>query len=103
GYQTHCIQDSLRAIAVLLSKKPALIFLDLVMPDTNGYELCSQLRRISCFKETPVVILTGNDGMIDRVRARMVGASAFLSKPIDPHQVLSVVERQLSKQASVEI
>ncbi|MBT9315437.1 response regulator [Leptothoe spongobia TAU-MAC 1115] len=102
-YQIHCVQDPLRAIAVLLSKKPALIFLDLVMPGTNGYELCSQLRRISCFKETPVVILTGNDGMIDRVRARMVGASAFLSKPINPYQVLSVVERQLSKQASVEI
>ncbi|WP_228016090.1 response regulator [Leptolyngbya ectocarpi] len=102
-YQTHCIQDPLRAIAILLSKKPALIFLDLVMPGTNGYEICSQLRRISCFKETPIIILTGNDGMIDRVRARMVGASAFLSKPINPHQVLSVVERQLSKQASVEI
>ena len=103
NYQTHCVQDPLRAIAVLLSKKPALIFLDLVMPGTNGYELCSQLRKISCFKETPIVILTGNDGVIDRVRAKMVGASAFLSKPINPHQVLSVVERQLSKQAVIEI
>lgn len=102
-YQTHCVQDPLRAIAVLLAKKPSLIFLDLVMPGTNGYELCSQIRRISCFKETPVVILTGNDGMIDRVRARMVGASAFLSKPINPYQVLSVIERQLSKQASIEL
>ncbi len=102
-YQTHCVQDPLRAITVLLSKKPALIFLDLVMPGTNGYELCSQLRKISCFRETPIVILTGNDGVIDRVRAKMVGASAFLSKPINPHQVLSVVERQLSKQAVVEI
>lgn len=102
-YQIQCVQDPLRAVAAFLSKKPALIFLDLVMPGTNGYELCSQLRKISCFKETPIVILTGNDGVIDRVRARMVGASAFLSKPINPHQVLSVVERQLSKQASVEI
>lgn len=102
-YQTHCIQDPLRAVAILLSKKPALIFLDLVMPGTNGYELCSQLRRISQFKETPIIILTGNDGMIDRVRAKMVGASAFLSKPINPHQVLSVIKRQLSKQAAVEI
>ena len=102
-YQVHCIQDPLRAIAILLSKKPDLIFLDLVMPGTNGYELCNQLRRISSFKEIPIVILTGNDGMIDRMRARMVGASAFLSKPINPHQVLSVVERQLSKQASVEL
>ena len=102
-YQTHCIQDPLRAIAILLARKPDLIFLDLVMPGTNGYEICSQLRKISCFKEIPIIILTGNDGVIDRVRARMVGASAFLGKPINPHQVLSVVERQLSKQGVVEI
>ena len=102
-YQTYSVQDPLRAIAALLSKKPSLIFLDLIMPGTNGYELCSQLRRMSAFKETPIVILTGNDGMIDRVRARMVGASAFLSKPVNPYQVLSVVEQQLSKQASIEI
>lgn len=102
-YQTHCIQDPLRAIAILLSEKPVLIFLDLVMPGTNGYELCSQLRKMSCFKETPIIILTGNDGVIDRVRARMVGASAFLSKPINPHQVLSIVERELSKKTSFEI
>ncbi|MEM7062405.1 MAG: response regulator [Cyanobacteria bacterium P01_B01_bin.77] len=103
NYQTHCIQDPLRAVAILLTQKPVLIFLDLVMPGTNGYELCSQLRRITCFKEIPIIILTGNDGMIDRVRARMVGASAFLSKPINPHQVLSVVESQLSKHPSIEI
>ena len=102
-YQTYSVQDPLRAIATLLAKKQSLIFLDLIMPGTNGYELCSQLRRISSFKDTPIVILTGHDGVIDRVRARMVGASAFLSKPINPYQVLSVVEHQLSKQASVEI
>ena len=103
NYCTHCIQDPLRAIGILLSKKPSLIFLDLIMPETNGYELCSQLRKISCFKETPIVILTGNDGVIDRMRAKMAGASAFLSKPINPHQVLSVVKRELSKQPSNDI
>ena len=103
NYQTYSVHDPLRAVATLLAKKPSLIFLDLIMPGTNGYELCSQLRRISSFKDTPIVILTGHDGVIDRVRARMVGASAFLSKPINPYQVLSVVEHQLSKQSSVEM
>lgn len=42
GYRFLAIQDSLRAIAALLSRKPDLIFLDLVMPSTNGYEICSQ-------------------------------------------------------------
>ncbi|MGB5960647.1 MAG: response regulator [Coleofasciculaceae cyanobacterium] len=98
GYQTFSITDDLRAIATLLAKKPDLIFLDLVMPNTNGYEICTQLRKLSVFRDTPIVILTGNDGIVDQVRARLVGASDFLSKPIEPETVLNVVNKHLQHQ-----
>ena len=52
GYNFVAEMDGLRAIAILLSRKPDLIFLDLVMPNTNGYEICSQLRKLSFFKNT---------------------------------------------------
>lgn len=97
GYQFLAIQDSMRAIATLLSRKPALVFLDLVMPNTNGYEICTQLRKVSAFKDVPIVILTGNDGIIDRVRAKVVGASHFISKPVDAPTVLEVASQYLSK------
>jgi two-component system, chemotaxis family, response regulator PixG len=93
GYNFVSEIDGLRAIAVLLSRKPDLIFLDLVMPNTNGYEICSQLRKLSFFKQTPIVILTGNDGIVDRVRAKIVGATDFLGKPAKPEQVLSTIEK----------
>jgi two-component system, chemotaxis family, response regulator PixG len=96
GYSYLGIQDSLRAVPQLLIHKPALIFLDLVMPSTNGYEVCSQLRKTSIFKETPIVILTGNDGIVDRVRAKVVGATDFLGKPVDGETVLAVTEQCLS-------
>ena len=102
GYRFLAIQDSLRAIAALLSRKPDLIFLDLVMPSTNGYEICSQLRKVSAFRNTPIIILTGNDGIIDRVRAKIVGASDFLSKPVDAETVLSVTYRHLNSPSLVE-
>jgi len=89
------IQDPLRAIATLLTRKPDLIFLDLVMPNTNGYEICSQLRKVSSFRNTPIIILTGNDGVIDRVRAKVVGSSDFLAKPVDAETVLSVAYKHL--------
>jgi len=89
------IQNPLRAISALLSRKPDLIFLDLVMPDTNGYEICAQLRKISLFRNTPIVILTGNDGVIDRVRAKVVGSSDFLAKPVDAETILSVAYKHL--------
>jgi len=94
-YEFLGIQDSLRAIAALLTHKPDLIFLDLVMPNTNGYEICTQLRKVSAFHNTPIVILTGNDGIIYRVRSKLVGASGFLSKPVNPETVLAVVRQHL--------
>ena len=95
GYNFISEMDGLRAIAVLLSRKPDLIFLDLVMPNTNGYEICSQLRKLSFFKQTPIVILTGNDGIVDRVRAKMVGSTDFLGKPAQPKQVLQTIEKHV--------
>ena len=93
GYNFVKETDGLRAIAVLLSRKPDLIFLDLVMPNTNGYEICSQLRKLSFFKNTPIVILTGNDGIIDRVRAKMVGSTDFLGKPAQTDKVLATIDK----------
>ncbi len=99
GYRFVAVNDALRAIATLLARKPDVIFLDLVMPNANGYEICEQLRKISCFRNTPIVILTGNDGFVDRFRAKVVGASDFLSKPVDAEMVLSVVRKHLEQGA----
>jgi chemotaxis family two-component system response regulator PixG len=95
GYQFLNIQDPVKALPLLLEHKPSLIFLDLVMPIANGYEICAQIRRISAFKDTPVIILTSNDGIVDRVRAKIVGSSGFLAKPINSEKVLATLQRYL--------
>ncbi|MEL6440605.1 MAG: response regulator [Cyanobacteria bacterium J06621_8] len=99
GFNFVSEMDGLRAIAILLSRKPDLIFLDLIMPNTNGYEICSQLRKLTFFKQTPIVILTGNDGIVDRVRAKMVGSTDFLGKPADPEQVLATINKYVTQKA----
>ena len=95
-------RDPLRAIATLLASKPDLIFLDLVMPNTNGYEICSQLRKLSFFRNTPIVILTGNDGIVDRVRSKLVGATDFLSKPARADTVLTVIQKYLKQECMAD-
>lgn len=97
GYQFVGITDPLRAIGVLLARKPDLIFLDLMMPNANGHEICQQLRKLSHFRNTPIVILTGSDGYANRLRSNFVGASDFLTKPLDAGAVLNVIQKHLER------
>ena len=96
GYHCVNIQDSVQALLSLIECKPDLIFLDLVMPIANGYEICAQIRRISILKDTPVIILSSNDRMLDRLRSRMVGCSDFLSKPITREKVIITLQKYYS-------
>ncbi len=96
GYQFISVLDSMKAIPIAVAKKPQLIFLDLVMPNANGYEICSRLRKVAAFQDTPIVILTGNDGVIDRVRAKVVGATDFVTKPVESELVLEVANKYLN-------
>ncbi|AUT01833.1 two-component system response regulator [Nostoc sp. CENA543] len=89
------IQDAVQALPILIQEKPDLIFLDLIMPVASGYEICTQLRRISAFTNTPVIILTGNDGLLDRVRAKVVGSTDFLTKPVNTDKVMSILRKYL--------
>ncbi len=102
GYNFIGIQDPLQAVPTLIEKTPDLIFLDLVMPIVNGYELCAQIKRVSKLENIPVIILTGNDGVVDRVRSKMVGSMGFMAKPIVEKEVINKIEKTLSQQKNKE-
>ena len=93
GYRCVSINESLQAVPSLIKAVPDFIFLDIGMPIANGYEICSQLRRVSKLKHIPIVFLTGNDGIIDRMRAKVSGANAFVTKPIEIDKIVSIIEK----------
>lgn len=103
GYEFLGVEDAVRSIGILLARKPDLIFLDLMMPNANGHEICAQLRKLSCFRDTPIVILTGSDGFANRLRSNFVGASDFLSKPLNSEAVLSVIRKHLEHPRSTHL
>jgi two-component system, chemotaxis family, response regulator PixG len=91
------VQDAIQALPKLIEHKPDLVLLDLIMPVVNGYEICSQIRRMTEFTDTPVIILTGSDGLFDRVRAKVVGSTDFMTKPIVADKILAMVQKHLPK------
>ncbi|GAB1545092.1 response regulator [Scytonema sp. NUACC21] len=101
GLRSLKIEDSVQALPILIQSKPDLIFLDLVMPVASGYEICAQLRRISTFANTPVIILTSSDGVFDKVRAKVVGSTDFITKPVMADKVLAVIRKYLAIPSAV--
>ncbi|MEM9539886.1 MAG: response regulator [Cyanobacteria bacterium P01_E01_bin.42] len=101
GYRVVTVEEAIQALPTLLECNPDAIFLDLMMPIANGYEICTQIRRIDRFKEIPIIILTGNDGLVDRVRAKVVGATNFLSKPIKRDRILAVASQYVENKQSI--
>ncbi len=95
GYRCYGVQDPLKIMPSLIRNKPDFIFLDLLMPITNGYEVCEQIRKTPSLKHIPVIILTGKDGLIDRMRSKMVGATGFLGKPVEAEAVLKMIDKYL--------
>lgn len=93
GYEATSIGNPLRALSLLFQLKPDLILCDIAMPELEGYQLCAMLRQSTIFRQTPIVMLTGKDGFIDRVKARMAGADDYLTKPFGAQELLTLVEK----------
>ena len=95
GYRFVGVNDPLEAVDMLISRQPDLIFLDVVMPPVSGYDLCAQLRRYPEFAETPIIFLTSNSGIVDRLRAKMVGSSDFVRKTVDADELVQKILEHL--------
>ncbi|MGB7085520.1 MAG: response regulator [Phormidesmis sp.] len=89
------INDPVKALMQIVRSKPDLILLDITMPNLDGYELCALLRRHPRYKRTPIVMVTGNTGLIDRARAKLVRASGYLTKPFTQSDLLKTVFKHL--------
>ncbi|MEC4812561.1 MAG: response regulator [Scytonema sp. PMC 1069.18] len=89
------INDPVKALMQILRSKPDIILLDVEMPNLDGYELCSLLRRHSAFKNIPIIMVTGRTGFIDRAKAKMVRASGYLTKPFSQSDLLKMVFKHI--------
>lgn len=89
------VQEPYKIITALIQNKPDLIFLDLIMPAINGYEICEKIRKISSLKNVPIIILSSRDGSFERERAKLSGANGFLGKPIRSASVIEILNKYI--------
>ena len=98
-YQLTKLEDPIKASSIIFRLKPDLILMDITMPGINGYKLCSLFRSSTALAETPIIMVTGNKGLVDRVRANIVGATDYLTKPFTEQDLLALVEKYLTPDA----
>jgi twitching motility two-component system response regulator PilG len=80
-------------LAAVAEHNPVLIFLDIVLPNVNGYQLCQVIKRNPRYQHIPVIMLSGKDGLFDKVRGRLAGANDYITKPFEPGAVLAAVRK----------
>ncbi|OUL30045.1 response regulator [Nostoc sp. 106C] len=96
NFSVVTIDDPLKAVMSIIRHKPDLILLDLNMAGIDGYELCRIIRNNSMFKNTPIIFVTANKGLVDKVKANLVGASGYLTKPFTRAELLKLVFMHLA-------
>lgn len=95
---TTTFPDGLAAIQALSKGEvgvPAVLLLDIELPRMKGYEVARLLKSHAGFEHTKIVMLTGNDGVLNKVHSRWVGACDFIAKPFRVSDLISVVSALL--------
>ena len=95
GYSVLLAEDGFEALSHILERRPALIFCDILMPRLDGYQTCSLIRYSKDFRDIPVVLLSSRDGLFDRARGAIAGATAYLTKPFTKDSLLKIVREHV--------
>jgi len=102
GYRVLEAERGDEALRLAVEQEPALIVLDLMLPDLSGREVCRRLRAQPETKHTPVLMLTARDEEIDRVKGFMAGADDYVTKPFSVRELVLRV-RAILRRAPAEL
>ena len=97
--QVDTAETGEQGLAMLGNNKYDIIFLDVVMPGADGYQVCKTIRRNQETKLTPVVMLTSKSSPFDKVRGSLAGCNAYLTKPVDYENFYQVLEEFLAQRS----
>lgn len=97
GYKTIDVEDGFEALSKIMEEEPALVFIDVLMPNLDGLQTCQIIKRNPMFEDLPIIILSSKDGEFDKAKGIMMGANEYLVKPFTKDSIIRVVKSYLDK------
>jgi two-component system alkaline phosphatase synthesis response regulator PhoP len=96
GYEVIIAYDGFEGLRKALGEHPDLVILDIMLPGLDGYEICHRLRQKPETANTPVLVISAKARQDDKDIGLKVGADEYLTKPVDPSEILAKVETLLA-------
>jgi len=82
-----------RAMELLSNNRYDIVFLDVVLPGIDGYQICKKIKQDKRLKDMPVIMLTSKSSPFDRIRGKLAGCNTYLAKPVDQAKFNKVMEK----------
>jgi len=102
GFAVREASDGEKGFELIRRERPALVVLDLMLPGTDGLDICRMVRADSHMRSVPIVMLTARGGEVDRVLGLEMGADDYVTKPFSPRELVARVKAVLRRSAAAE-
>ena len=103
GYKVETASNGEEGLARVRELRPPLVFLDIMMPRMNGYEVCEQIKQDPALVNTYVIMLSAKGQQVDRERGLLGGADEYMTKPFSPREVAEHVRKLLERLKTQEV
>lgn len=97
GYEVFSATDGLQALEMVKRVNPDLVILDVMMPIIDGYEVCRQLRSNPAYAALPIILLTGNNALDEKMNGFDAGADEYITKPFQPVELQARIKALLRR------
>ena len=99
GYEPLIAYNGVKAMQLFNDEQPSLVVLDVMLPGTNGIEICKSIRKLS---KLPIIMLTAKGEQSDRITGLEAGADDYVCKPFDPNELVARIKAVLRRTESIE-
>ncbi len=95
GYEVMTAADGAEALQKIANRRPALILSDTIMPKLDGYKLCRLMKKHETTQDIPVILLSENDGVVEKLRTSMVGCRDYIAKPFESKTLIEKIRKHV--------